>query len=111
MKSSTTIAVLFLGMLGLFGFGCAESAPSLKAPAAPAAPATPAPAANEATPSAPESAPDQTAAAHSLDVGMEFKEKDESENRRASHDAPPTGAWKPVGKDKSIDGKKSPTSK
>lgn len=40
----------------------------------------------------------------SLDVGMEFKDKDE--NRRASHDAPPTASWKPLEKDKAADPKK-----
>jgi len=38
-------------------------------------------------------------------VAMEFKDKGD-ENRRTYHEAPPTGAWKPVEKDKALDSKK-----
>jgi len=96
MKSLTAIAVLSLGILGAFCSGCAGSTP---------APATPPP--KEDVPSVPETADSEHAgSAHSLDVGMEFNEKDDSQHRRASHDAPPTGAWKPVEKDKSLDAKR-----
>lgn len=99
MRLSTSLAVLSLGVVSVFGFGCARNTPPAETPEQ-----------TEVSP-APESAPasetsDASAAnAHTLDVGMEFKEKDETEQRRASHDAPPTGAWKPVEKDKTIDSK------
>lgn len=99
MKRSTNLTVLFLGALVSMGVGCAGSTPPAEAPEQ-----------SEATPPA-EGAPEgeapevSAASAHTLDVGMEFKEKDDTGQRRASHDAPPTSSWKPVEKDKSLDTK------
>lgn len=94
MRTITTSLVLSLGILGTFCFGCARSTP---------APATP----KEEVASVPESVDSESSGnAHSIDVGMEFQDKGDSENRRASHDAPPTGAWRPVEKDKSLDAKR-----
>lgn len=99
MRLSTNLTVLFLGVFVSMTVGCAGNTPPAEAPTA-----------SEADPT-PESAPEGEAAEasaanpHTLDVGMEFKEKDDTEQRRASHDAPPTGAWKPVDKEKSLDSK------
>lgn len=99
MRLSTNLTVLFLGAYASMGVGCAGNTPTAEAPKQ-----------SEATPAA-ETAPEgeasdvSAASAHTLDVGMEFKEKDDTGQRRASHDAPPTGAWKPVEKDKSLDTK------
>lgn len=96
MRTITTSLVLSLGMLGTFCLGCARNTP---------APATPPP--KEEVASVPESVDSETSgSAHSFDVGMEFQDKGDSENRRASHDAPPTGAWRPVEKNKSLDAKR-----
>ncbi|HMA92216.1 MAG TPA: hypothetical protein VKP30_05995 [Polyangiaceae bacterium] len=95
MKSLTIIVVLSLGILGACS-GCAGSTP---------APATPRP--KDDVPSVPEAADSDAAGnAHSFDVGMDFKEKDDSEQRRASHDPPATGTWKPVEKDRTLDAKR-----
>jgi hypothetical protein len=91
MTLSTNLAVLFLGVFVGMG-GCAGNTPPAAAPEPETAPAGEAFDASSATP-------------HTLEVGMEFKEKDDSGQRRASRDAPPTGSWKPVDKDKSLDSK------
>jgi hypothetical protein len=44
----------------------------------------------------------------SLEVGMQFEDKEEDHQRPTSRDAPPTASWKPVEKDKTTDLKKRP---
>lgn len=89
----------FLGLCVVM-LGCAGRTPNPENPSSnEEATATNQPAASDAS--------EPMSSGQSLDVGMEFKDKDE--NRRASHDAPPTASWKPVEKDKSTDAKKAGT--
>lgn len=98
MRGLTMIqSSLLLGLCTALA-GCAGSTPTPEDPSSnDAAQASPAPASAETAST--ESMSDSS----SLDVGMEFKDNGDDENRRASHEAPPTAAWKPLDKEKAKD--------
>jgi hypothetical protein len=85
--------------LGLTIAGCAGRTP---------APEDPSSASDATEPKSDAETASAESASHSqtLDVGMEYKDKGD-ENRRATHDAPPTATWKPVEKEKAADPKKA----
>jgi hypothetical protein len=86
-RGFTMMRVLLLGGSCLTFLGCAGNNPPAQDPSS----------SNDSS----DSASSETArGAHSLDVGMEFKDKNENQNARANHEAPPTSSWKPVEKDK-----------
>jgi hypothetical protein len=97
MRGQLYFQAISLVGLGLALAGCAKSTPAPESPA------------NVDLASEESKAGDESASAssgHSLDVGMEFKDKGDNENRRANREAPPTASWKPVEKDKAADPKK-----
>ncbi len=95
MRGMTIFHRLFLLGIGLSAIGCAGRTPKPEDPAS----------VDQATTESETASADPQSGSHSLDVGMEFKDKGDDENRRANREAPPTATWKPVEKGKAADPK------